>query len=42
MFPLFDYIMGTRVKYFDTEEYYLDFAKRSCEELKDLENEKDI
>tara|TARA_R110000824_G_scaffold171379_1_gene348882 strand:+ start:84 stop:599 length:516 start_codon:yes stop_codon:yes gene_type:complete len=33
-FPLFDYVMRTRVKYYNTDEYYLDLAKRSLREIK--------
>lgn len=39
-YPLFDYIMGTRVKYFETKKYYLDFTKRSIKRLREIKNEK--
>ena len=39
-FPLFDYIMKTRVKYFGTNRYYLDVARYSVSELRKMKNEK--
>jgi hypothetical protein len=39
-FPLFDYIMRTRVKYFGTRKYYLDLARRSSRKLRKMKNEK--
>jgi hypothetical protein len=41
-FPLFDYIMGTRVKYFGTRKYYLDVARHSSRKLREMKNEKDF
>jgi len=41
-FPLFDIIMGTRVKYLGTKEYYLDLARRSNKRMKEIKNEKVI
>ena len=35
-FPLFDIIMGTRVKYLGTKEYYLDIARRSSRRIKEI------
>jgi sterol desaturase/sphingolipid hydroxylase (fatty acid hydroxylase superfamily) len=39
-YPLFDYIMGTRVKYFETKKYYLDVARHSVKRLREMKNEK--
>jgi sterol desaturase/sphingolipid hydroxylase (fatty acid hydroxylase superfamily) len=39
--PLFDYIMGTRVKYYGTTKYYLDLAKKSNRELRKMKDGKD-
>ena len=40
-FPLFDYIMGTRVKYYGTKKYYLDLAKKSSRALRKIKDGKD-
>ena len=37
-FPLFDIIMGTRVKYYGTKQYYLDIAKQSSKKLRKIKN----
>jgi len=41
-FPLFDYIMGTRVKYYGTKKYYLDVAKKSSRALRKIKDGKDF
>ena len=37
-FPLFDYIMGTRKPYYNTNRYFMDMARKSVR----IRNEKDI